>query len=106
MALVETLASQAGSGDRARLAATRLVERLAESPQVEIIPKIDAQFQAALEGYAARPDQRWSLTDCASFIVIEERDVAGMSVTRAGCRARRAVRVTSSLRSLSTPRVF
>lgn len=45
MALVETLASQAGSGDRARLAATRLVERLAESPQVEIIPKIDAQFK-------------------------------------------------------------
>ncbi|MDE2987442.1 MAG: PIN domain-containing protein [Chloroflexota bacterium] len=76
MALAETLASQAGSGDRARLAATRLVERLVESPQVEIIPQTDAQFQAAFERYAARPDQRWSLTDCASFIVMEERGIS------------------------------
>lgn len=76
MALVETLASQAGSGDRARLAATRLVERLAQSPRVEIIPQTDAQFQAAFERYAARPDQRWSLTDCASFIVMEERGIS------------------------------
>ncbi len=76
MALVETLASQAGSGERARLAATRLVERLVQSPQVEIIPQTDAQFQAAFERYAARPDQRWSLTDCASFIVMEERGIS------------------------------
>ncbi|MCY3570730.1 MAG: PIN domain-containing protein [Chloroflexi bacterium] len=76
MALVETLASQAGSGERARLAATRLVERLVQSPRVEIIPQTDAQFQAAFERYAARPDQRWSLTDCASFIVMEERGVS------------------------------
>ena len=76
MALVETLASQAGSGERARLAATRLVERLVRSRQVEIIPQTDAQFQAAFERYAARLDQRWSLTDCASFIVMEERGIS------------------------------
>lgn len=76
MALVETLASQAGSRERARLAATRLVERLAQSPRVEIIPQTDAQFQAAFERYAARPDQRWSLTDCPSFIVMEERGIS------------------------------
>lgn len=76
MALVETLASEAGSGERARLAATRLVERLVRSRQVEIIPQTDAQFQAAFERYAARLDQRWSLTDCASFIVMEERGIS------------------------------
>ena len=78
MALVETLASQAGSGAGARLAATRLVERLVQSSRVEIIPQTDAQFQAAYEHerYAARPDQRWSLTDCASFIVMEERGIS------------------------------
>ena len=76
MALVETLASQAGSGERARLAATRLTERLVQSPQVEIIPQTDAQFQAAFQRYAARLDQRWSLTDCASFIVMEERGIS------------------------------
>ena len=26
----------------------------------------------AVEGYAARADQSWSLTDCASFLVMEE----------------------------------
>ena len=76
MALVETLASQAASGERARLAATRLVEQLVQSPLVEIIPQTDAQFQAAFERYAARTDQRWSLTDCASFIVMEERGIS------------------------------
>ena len=76
MALVEMLASQAGSGERARLAATRLVERLVQSPRVEIIPQTDAQFHAAFVRYAARPDQRWSLTDCASFIVMEERGIS------------------------------
>ena len=29
----------------------------------------------AVERYAARPDQTWSLTDCASFIVMEERNI-------------------------------
>lgn len=76
MALVETLASQAGSGERARLAATRLVEHLVENPLVEIIPQTDTQFQAAFERYAARTGQRWSLTDCASFIVMEERGIS------------------------------
>ena len=42
MALVETLASQVGSGERARLAATRLVERLVQSLRVEIIPQTNA----------------------------------------------------------------
>ncbi len=36
----------------------------------------DTQFRAAVEHYAARPDQRWSLTDCASFLVMEERGIA------------------------------
>ncbi len=76
MALLETLASQAGSGERARLAATRLVERLTQSPRVEIVPQTDAQFQAAFERYAARPDLRWSLTDCAGFIMMEERGIS------------------------------
>ncbi|MCY4617835.1 MAG: PIN domain-containing protein [Chloroflexi bacterium] len=76
MALVETLASQAGSGELARLAAIRLVEQLVASPLVEIVPQTDEQFQAALERYAARKDQRWSLTDCASFILMEERGLS------------------------------
>ena len=42
---------------------------------VEVIPQTDAQFRAAVERYAARSDQTWSLTDCASFLVMEERGI-------------------------------
>ena len=48
---------------------------LEDSPNVEIIPQTNTQFKAAVERYAARGDQRWSLTDCASFLVMEERDI-------------------------------
>ena len=50
-----------------------MVRELEQNPDVEIIPQTDAQFRASVERYAARPDQRWSLTDCASFLVMEER---------------------------------
>ena len=46
--------ASAGSGERARLAATRRVGQPVESPLVESIPQIDAQFQADSERHAAR----------------------------------------------------
>ena len=39
------------------------------------MPQTAAQFRAAVERYTERPDQAWSLTDCASFIVMEERGI-------------------------------
>ena len=39
------------------------------------MPQTAAQFRVAVERYAERPDQTWSLTDCASFIVMEERGI-------------------------------
>ena len=32
-------------------------------------------FNAALARYAQRPDQSWSLTNCASFLVMEQRGI-------------------------------
>lgn len=34
------------------------------------------EFSAAAERYAESPDQTWSLTDCASFIVVEQWGVS------------------------------
>ena len=34
------------------------------------------EFHAAAERYAERPDQTWSLTDCASSIVMEQRGLS------------------------------
>ncbi len=76
MALVEALNYMAASGEYKRQLASGMVRRVIKSPDVEIIPQTDAQFRAAVERYASRSDQRWSLTDCASFLVMEERNIS------------------------------
>ncbi len=75
LVLVEALDAMAGMGEFRRRFAAQMVQRLEDEPDVEIVPQTDAQFRAAVERYAARPDQRWSLTDCASFLVMEERNI-------------------------------
>ena len=75
MVLAEVLNHVSGMGPRTRLATAQLLEDLGSNPNVEIFPQTDAQFRAAVERYAARSDQRWSLTDCASFVLMEERSI-------------------------------
>ena len=48
---------------------------LHNNPNVEVVPQTDAQFTVALERYAQRNDQTWSLTDCASFVLMGERGI-------------------------------
>ena len=52
-----------------------MVRELEDNPDVEIVPQTDTQFRTAVERYASRSDQRWSLTDCASFLLMEERGI-------------------------------
>ena len=75
MALVETLNHVTNLGERFRRLATELVRELQNDPNVEIVPQTAIQFGAALERYEARLDQTWSLTDCASFLVMEQRSI-------------------------------
>ena len=44
---------------------------------IEIIEQsgIQLAFYAAVERYSQRLDQRWSVTDCASFLIMEERGI-------------------------------
>jgi uncharacterized protein len=58
---------------RFRAHAVRAIETLRASPLVEAVPASAALFAAALELYRARPDKDWGLTDCASFVVMQER---------------------------------
>ncbi|MCY4617735.1 MAG: PIN domain-containing protein [Chloroflexi bacterium] len=76
LVLIEALDAMAGMGEFRRRFATQMVRRLEQDPDIEIVSPSDAQFMAALERYAARPDQRWGLTDCASFLVMEARGIA------------------------------
>ena len=76
MVLVEALDAMVGMGEFRRRLAIRMIHDQDADPNVEVIPQTEAQFKAAVERYAARNDQRWSLTDCASFLVMEERNIS------------------------------
>lgn len=76
MVLVELFSHMSRRGESARLAAHTLVSELRDDPHTDIVPQTTEQFRAAAELYAARADQRWSLTDCASFPVMQERGIS------------------------------
>ena len=75
MVLAEAFNAMAKSGEGGRRHVAQLLEDLENDPDVEVIPQNEAQFRAAVQRYATRTDQSWSLTDCASFLVMEERGI-------------------------------
>ena len=75
MVLVEFLTHCGGRGQELRVSAANVVDDLVKDPSVEIVPQSSAQFNSALERYSSRPDKNWSLTDCASFLVMEELSI-------------------------------
>jgi predicted nucleic acid-binding protein len=46
---------------------------LRADPDIETVPVDSALFDRAVALYGARPDKEWGLTDCISFVVMEER---------------------------------
>ena len=42
---------------------------------MEIVPLAGPLIQRAIKLYSDRPDKEWGLTDCPSFVVMEERGV-------------------------------
>ena len=72
MVLVEVLNHLSGEGDWFRSLAVQFIRDMEDNADIEVIPQTASQFKFALERYANRPDQSWGLTDCASFLVMEE----------------------------------
>lgn len=60
-------------GRTTRQAVIRLCQILESAPDVEIIPPSPELYNRGLERYALRSDKDWSLTDCISFVVMEQR---------------------------------
>jgi predicted nucleic acid-binding protein len=52
-----------------------LVAGMRASPRVRIVPLDTHLSNRGLKLMAARPDKDWSLTDCISFVVMEEEGV-------------------------------
>lgn len=52
-----------------------LLERLRADPTSTILAPTQELFDKGVDLYARRSDKDWSLTDCISFVVMEERGI-------------------------------
>lgn len=75
MALTEFLNHYAAMGEIFRQQAVQVVRSLEKNRGVEIVKQTEDQFTAALALYEQRPDKGWGLTDCASFLIMQERGI-------------------------------
>jgi predicted nucleic acid-binding protein len=73
MVLVEVLNSFSDS--LYREAVGRMVASLRQDQNLTIVPQTRAQFEIALRRYRQAADKGWSLTDCASFQVMESEQI-------------------------------
>lgn len=77
---------------RHRQAAVELLEALEKDPDVEIIAVSEQLCERAFQYYRERPDKEWGMTDCLSFIVMQDRGMTEALTTdehfqQAGFRA-------------------
>jgi predicted nucleic acid-binding protein len=75
MVLTEFLNHYASFGELFRQRAVQVVRSLQDDAGVEIVSQTAEQFEAALTLYAQRQDKAWGLTDCTSFLIMQERGI-------------------------------
>ena len=76
MILVEFLNYMSGHGQSLREKAMSVVTCLRDTLSVEIVPQTRDQFDEAAALYSSRSDKGWSLTDCASFILMKQMNIS------------------------------
>ena len=72
MVLAEVMAFYADIGANLRHAASEVALRIGSDPNATVIPQTSIQFREALSFYRQHEDKGWSLTDCASFLIMRE----------------------------------
>ena len=75
MVLIEYLNEMSKHGPNHRRMAVETVKDLQNDSSVEIVPVTSEQFWEAVEYYGSRLDQRWSLVDCVSFMLMGEKKI-------------------------------
>jgi predicted nucleic acid-binding protein len=75
MVLVEFLNGFSDRGPRLRPAAAKAVKTLRSRHNVAVIPQTSDQFERALDRYEERIDKDWSLTERASFLIMEAEGI-------------------------------
>lgn len=71
MVFAEFLNDLSHRGGFVRKLAARLVDRARADRNVTVVSQSTRQFRDAFAMYTARADKAWSLTDCASFLVMK-----------------------------------
>jgi uncharacterized protein len=72
---VLTEVADALSRPTSRVACSTFLEEFRQSPRVEVSRASTELFESGWKLYIARPDKEWSLTDCISFVVMQERGI-------------------------------
>jgi predicted nucleic acid-binding protein len=75
MVLVEVANMFGKEGAAFRAMVQQTIASLRDNPNVTIEPQTSTLFREALEFYAAHRDKDWSLTDCASFLVMQQEEI-------------------------------
>lgn len=60
---------------KSRDTAIHLVNTLANSSSIEIVPLTESLAKQGWDLFCQREDKSWSWTDCISFLVMQERDL-------------------------------
>jgi predicted nucleic acid-binding protein len=63
------------SRQRYRRAAIQLLTSLHADPSIVLVSLSDPLYQRAFQLFEERSDKEWGMTDCLSFVVMEERSV-------------------------------
>ncbi len=58
-----------------RRVAIELMTSIFTDPQIKVVPITSALVQRAFELFQRRPDKGWGMTDCLSFVVMEEHGI-------------------------------
>lgn len=75
MVLTELLNAFCTRGKFFRQMVLNVLEDLNSDPNIEIIPQSSELFEQACRYYKQRLDKEYSLTDCASMVIMRERGI-------------------------------
>lgn len=64
------------SAPTARATVVEFLRAIRADPMFEIVGHVAEVHQAGFDLFAGRPDKGWSLTDCISFVVMQERNLS------------------------------
>lgn len=72
---VLTELANALGGTPLRQCATALLQSIETDPFFTVIQSSDSLYLRGLKLYASRSDKHWSLTDCISFVVMQDQEI-------------------------------